>query len=180
MKKKTRVKETGILFAVIFFVQVLLTGFFLFDLLSSRIALSSSPLPWRVRELIELAGALGLLIGIFVSFYELAKTRSRMRTLRSRMRVASSAFFDLVQDEFDAWHLTPKERDVGIFILKGLTNSEISDITDKKEGTIKAQTNSLFRKAGVSNRSQFACYFIEILLQEPLVAHKDNAPAQDS
>jgi DNA-binding CsgD family transcriptional regulator len=171
LKNKTKVKEAGLAFAVIFFVQVLLTGFFLFDLLSSRVSLSSDPLPWRVRELIELSGALGLLIGIFVSFYELAKTRSRMRMLQSRMRVASSAFYDLVQDEFDAWNLTPKERDVGIFILKGLTNSEISQITDKKEGTFKAQTNSLFKKADVSNRSQFACYFIEVLLQEPLTEH---------
>jgi DNA-binding CsgD family transcriptional regulator len=170
---KNKVKETGVIIALVFLVQVLLTGFFLYDLLSSQIAFRSNPLPWRVRELIELAGALGLLIGIFVSFYELMKTRKRMRQLRSRMRVASSAFYDLVEDEFDGWSLTPKERDVGLFILKGLNNLEISQITDKKEGTVKAQTNSLFRKAGVSNRSQFACYFIEVLMQEPLVTGDD-------
>ncbi|MBL4749623.1 MAG: helix-turn-helix transcriptional regulator [Amylibacter sp.] len=143
----------------------------MYDLLSSQFAIRTTPLPWRVRELVELAGALGLLIGIFVSFYELIKIRSRMRKLRSRIRVASSAFYDLVEDEFDGWRLTPKERDVGMFILKGLSNLEISQITDKKEGTVKAQTNALFRKAGVSNRSQFASYFIEVLMQEPLLLH---------
>lgn len=156
--------------AFIFLVQVVLTGLFLFDLLSSKIALRTTPLPWQVREYIELAGALGLLIGIFVSFYELIKTRARMQKLHSRMRVASSAFYDLVEEEFDNWGLSPKERDVAIFILKGLSNLEISQLTNKKEGTVKAQTNSLFRKAGMSNRSQFAFYFIEILLQEPLVS----------
>ncbi len=169
MEHKSKSKETGIIMAMVFLVQLLLTGFFLFDLLSSKFALSSTPLPWQVREYIELAGALGLLIGIFVSFYELIKTRRSIRTLRSRIRVASSAFYDLVEDEFDGWGLSPKERDVAIFILKGLSNLEISQITGKKEGTVKAQTNSLFRKAGVSSRSQFACYFIEVLLQEPLV-----------
>ncbi len=169
MKHKSKPKETGIIIAMVFLVQLLLTGFFLFDLLSSQFALSASPLPWQVREYIELAAALGLLIGICVSFYELVTTRRSIRHLHSRIRVASSAFYDLVEDEFSGWGLSPKELDVAIFILKGLSNLEISQITDKKEGTVKAQVNSIFRKAGVSNRSQFACYFIEVLLQEPLI-----------
>jgi DNA-binding CsgD family transcriptional regulator len=169
LKNKIKFRETGIIMAMVFLLQVSLSGAFLFDLLSSKFALSSTPLPWQVREYIELAAASGLLIGIFVTFYELVKTRRNVRNLYSRIRVASSAFYDLVEDEFDGWGLSPKERDVAIFILKGLSNLEISRITDKKEGTVKAQTNSLFRKAGVSSRSQFACYFIEVLLQEPLV-----------
>ncbi len=179
MKIRSKVKETGIVMALVFIVQVLLAGFYLLDLLSSGISLRSTPLPWQVRELMEIGGATGMLIGIFVSFYALAKARSRMLQLKSRMRVASSEFYDLVEDEFDGWNLSPKERDIAMFILKGLSNHEISQVTEKKEGTVKAQTNSLFRKAGVSNRSQFAFYFIEVLMQEPLVLHDDGTSVEN-
>jgi DNA-binding NarL/FixJ family response regulator len=73
-----------------------------------------------------------------------------------------------VQEEFDEWALSPAEKDIALFMLKGLNNVEIAEVTGKRQGTIKAQCNAVFRKSELSNRAQLASYFIEILMQEPL------------
>jgi hypothetical protein len=43
--------------------QAVCAGAVIWDLLSSLIGLRSTPISWQTRELIEIGGALGLLIG---------------------------------------------------------------------------------------------------------------------
>lgn len=142
---------------------------FFYDLLSSWLPFRTQPLNWQAREVLELAGGLGLLLGFAAGFYFLRNLNTQVTDLNARMRVASGAFQKMVLEEFKVWRLSPKEQDIAMFILKGLTNAEICELTGKKEGTVKAQTNAIFRKASVSNRSQFTSHFIEILMQEPLI-----------
>ena len=49
----------------------------------------------------------------------------------------------------------------------------------RPEGTVKAQTNAIYRKAGVSGRSQLLSLFIEDLM-EPDTATKPRAAGQPS
>lgn len=137
-------------------------------MLQSLVRFRTEPLSWEVHEALELAGVLGLLLGFVLGVMALRRLRKEVSDVNSKLRVASHGFFDLVQDEFTRWQLSPSERDIAMFILKGMSNTEIADITGKKQGTIKAQCNAVFRKTGLANRSQLTSYFIEILMQEPL------------
>lgn len=148
---------------------------FLYDLLQSLISLSAEPLSWEIHEALELAGVLGLLLGFVLGIMVLRKVRQEVNDVSSKLRVASQGFYELVQEEFTRWQLSPSERDIAMFVLKGLTNTEIAEMTGKKQGTIKAQCNAVFRKTGLSNRSQFTGYFIEVLMQEPLNDRKKAA-----
>lgn len=156
-------------------VQAFFSLLFFYDLLQSLIRFRTEPLSWEIHEALEMAGVLGLLLGFVLGIVALRRLRQEFSDVNSKLRVASQGFFDLVQDEFTRWGLTPSERDIAMYMLKGLSNAEIAAMTGKKQGTIKAQCNAVFRKTGLSNRSQFTSYFIEILMQEPLNDRKKAA-----
>ena len=58
------------------------------------------------------------------------------------------------------------QRDVALFAIKGLSTQEIASLRNTAEGTVKAQTNAIYRKAGVSGRPQLLSLFIEDLMEE--------------
>lgn len=80
----------------------------------------------------------------------------------------------LMHDHFEAWGLTPAERDVALFSIKGLSVPDIAAIRKTSEGTVKAQTNAIYRKAGGSGRPQLLSLFIDDLLGDALPGVVDD------
>ena len=148
-------------------VQVLCAVFYLVNLVSSVTGLTR--FSWMVHELIELGAVLGLMLGIAITAVMLGRTMRRYSVLEDRMRAASGAFMDLLEDRFRSWDLTPAERDVALFAIKGLSTAEMAQIRGVSEGTIKAQTNAIYRKAGVTGRPQLLSLFIDDLMDDALV-----------
>jgi DNA-binding CsgD family transcriptional regulator len=112
----------------------------------------------------EIGAALGLLLGLGVGALMLRRSLQRTRAAEQALRAASGAFMELVEERFDSWGLTPAERDVALFALKGCSLSEIAGLRNTSEGTVKAQTNAIYRKAGVSGRPQLLSLFVEDLM----------------
>jgi DNA-binding CsgD family transcriptional regulator len=83
-----------------------------------------------------------------------------------RLRRASGAFADLLEERFTEWSLTAAERDVALFAIKGLSTADIARVRATSEGTVKAQTNAIYRKAGVTGRPQLLSLFIEDLMRD--------------
>jgi DNA-binding CsgD family transcriptional regulator len=85
---------------------------------------------------------------------------------------------DIMAERFDEWGLTPAERDVALFAIKGLSIADIAQLRSTSEGTVKAQTAAIYRKAGVSGRSQLLSLFIEDLMDGGVSgkAAPDGAP----
>lgn len=162
------------LLAALFVFQVLCAGVFLYKLLIALLPLPVAPINWQVFELIEIGAALGLVLGATVGFVALRRSLRDAARMRSQLRLASGAFFELMQDHFDEWGLTPAERDVAQFALKGLSLQEIADLRNTSPGTVKAQTNAIYRKAGVSGRTQLLSLFIDDLMSGEL--KRDAAP----
>ena len=88
--------------------------------------------------------------------------------MESQLRAASGAFMELLEDRFEEWGLTPAERDVALFAIKGMSTADIAALRETSEGTVKAQTNAIYRKAGVRGRSQLLSLFIDDLMADPL------------
>lgn len=147
-------------------VQAVCAGFFISDILSARIGFRSTPISWQLRELIEIGAAGGLLLGFVLGAIALRRSRQRQFLAEKQLHRASAAFMDLVEASFDEWGLTPAERDVALFAIKGLSIQEIAAARETSEGTVKAQTNAIYRKAGVNGRSQLLSLFIDDLMQE--------------
>ena len=151
--------------AIVLVIQVICAAFFVWQILSSVLGLPVDPIDWQVYELIELGAAVGLVLGVLVGALALHQARRRTAQAESALRAASGAFMDVLEERFDEWGLTPAERDVALFAIKGMTSQEIAALRDTSEGTVKAQTNAIYRKAGVSGRPQLLSLFIDDLVE---------------
>lgn len=151
---------------VLIVVQLLCALFFVGNILTS--VLGFAPISWQISEYIEIGAALGLLLGIAVGAIALRRTLARNAQLDDQLRMVSGAFTDLMQERFTDWGLTPAEQDVALFAIKGMSISDIAALRSTSEGTVKAQTNAIYRKAGVSGRPQLLSLFIEDLLDDTL------------
>lgn len=147
-------------------VQALCAGFFITDILSAYVGFRATPISWRARELIEIGAALGLLLGFVLGAVALRRSRQRQRLAEDGLRRASAAFMDVVETSFAEWGLTPAECDVALFAIKGLSIHEIAAVRQTSDGTVKAQTNAIYRKAGVSGRSQLLSLFLDVLIDD--------------
>lgn len=167
MTKPGLVKADKVLLALVI-VQILIALAVFGETITTLFGLRSQPQSWQVHEIFEISAVAGLLLGAIAGGALIFRIRRQITDMRSRLRVASDAFAALVDKEFAAWGLTPTEREVATLMLKGYSNGEISALTNKAEGTVKAQCSAVFRKAGVSGRGQLVSSFFEVLLVEPL------------
>ena len=155
-----------IFIASILIVQTLCALFFVSDIFSAFFGFSTTPLPWELREVMEIFAAFGLVVGVVLGAVLLRLATADRRRAEVQLRRASSAFMQLLAERMAEWSLTPSERDVALFAIKGMSTAEIAALRSTSEGTIKAQTNAIYRKAGVTGRAQLISLFIEDLIDK--------------
>lgn len=148
----------------IFLVQAICALFFVGDILLSVFGIYVQPISWSSRELLEIGAAVGLLLGLVLGAVVLRQSMQAAERAREKLRLASGAFAELLEERFSQWGLTPAERDVALFAIKGLNTAEIAALRATSEGTVKAQTAAIYRKAGVSGRGQLLSLFIDDLM----------------
>jgi DNA-binding CsgD family transcriptional regulator len=146
-------------------IQLLCSLFFVWDIVAGVIGLRREPLAWETREMIEMGAAVGLVLGVVLGAILLARTILRNRAIETRLRQVSGAFAALLDERFAQWGLTRSERDVAWFTIKGLSIAEIARLRGTSEGTVKAHSNAIYRKAGVTGRTQLLSLFIEDLME---------------
>lgn len=161
-----------LIFAVI--LQLACASFFVLPILFDLLGVQTRPIDWQLRELLEIGSAIGLTVGGILSLAMLRLTLKRAAHVEDRLRIASGSFAELIEDRVREWQLTPAERDVAIFAIKGLSTAEIAGLRRTSEGTVKAQTNAIYRKAGVNGRHQLISFFVEELMDEMPLAANDG------
>jgi DNA-binding CsgD family transcriptional regulator len=153
-----------LLVLAIWIVQALCAVFFVSDILLSVFDIYATPISWQSREYLEICAALGLVLGLFLGAVLLVRTMRQRRLVEEKLHRASGAFTELLEERFADWGLTTAERDVALFAIKGMSTAEIAGLRDTSEGTVKAQTAAIYRKAGVTGRPQLLSLFIEDLM----------------
>jgi DNA-binding CsgD family transcriptional regulator len=153
-------------FLAIFVIQALCAFFFVSDILSSVLGIRTTPISWEMREFLEIGAAIGLVLGVIVGGLMLRRALRERNRAEERLRRASGAFMVLLEERFGEWGLTPSERDVALFAIKGMSTAEIATLRSTSEGTVKAQTNAIYRKAGVTGRPQLLSLFIDDLMRD--------------
>ncbi len=133
-----------------------------------------------VHNTLEVTAVGALILGILLTTLEIRRIRTRQRRIEAQLKVASGAFLELLDEHFDGWGLTPSEREVALLSIKGLSIAEIAEVRQTKEGTVKAQSNAIYSKAGVSGRPQLLSLFIEELISDELVPPRGaSAPSAE-
>lgn len=133
---------------------------FLADVLSELPDLRTNP----AHPLVEFAAVAALWIGSALGAREIRRLMRQNRDLAGRMRAASGAFLELMEESFARWGLTRSERDVALLTVKGLSVAEIAALRETREGTVRAQSAAIYRKAGVESRAQLLSHFVEDLM----------------
>lgn len=156
----------SLIVSAILLIQAICAFFFVSDILFSVLGIYAHPIAWQVREYIEIGAAVGLILGVVLGAIALHRFWHDRRQAEEKLRRASGVFMELLHERFAGWGLTPSEHDVALFAIKGLSTQEIASLRNTAEGTVKAQTNAIYRKAGVSGRPQLLSLFIEDLMAD--------------
>jgi len=122
------------------------------------------------NDIVENLVVAALVVSLVATGLEVRKTMTRQKRLEQQIKAASGAFAAMLEEHFESWALTPSECDVALLALKGFSISEIAGIRKTAEGTVKAQCNAIYRKAGVSGRPQLLSLFIDELLYGSLLS----------
>ena len=165
-----------ILVGVVVLVQIASAFFFVSDILGSVLGLRLQPIDWEYRELIEIGAAVGLVMGLGLGAAVMYRMLRRTHLVERQLRVASGAFMEMLEERFSEWGLTPAERDVALFAIKGMSTAEIARLRATSEGTVKAQAYAIYRKAGVTGRPQLLSLFIDELVGDALPKNTNPTP----
>lgn len=151
--------------------QAFCAVFFVFDAGVDALGLGNAPIS-RGTQVFEYAISLALVGGLALTVVSLREVLQRQAVLKRQVAVASGAFEEMLATHFRDWGLTPAEEDVARLAIKGLSIAEMASLRGSKEGTIKAHSAAVYRKAGVSGRLQLISLFVEELMAEPVLAQE--------
>jgi len=151
-------------------VQSICAAIFLGDIVADILMPDAMETEGR-HAFLEAIATFGLIAAIVVEGRILMWLLRRKAHLEHSLRSAQGAIQEVIDAEFTAWNLTPAERDVATFLIKGLTTGEIAQMRGSAEGTVKAQLNAIYRKSGSANRAELMSLLIDTMMgqrpQEP-------------
>ncbi len=128
---------------------------------------------------LELVFAAITLSGLIYFLFEIRLEKKRSSGLRHDLDLARNdaekwqaeaeealkGLGEAIDKQFQRWQLSPAERDVGFYLLKGLSHKEIALIRETSERTVRQQSQEIYRKASISGRAELSAWFLEDLLQ---------------
>lgn len=168
-----------VLITLLLVVQLISAFFFVGQTLMTFFNIQHSPISWELHEILEICASLGLTFGALLGGVVLRRSLRRQKRAEDQLRQVSGAFMELMQGRFADWGLTSAERDVALFAIKGMSTQEIATLRGTAGGTVKAQTNAIYRKAGVTGRSQLLSLFIEDLMDDDMLPSLSQGAAND-
>ncbi|MEQ8461681.1 MAG: helix-turn-helix transcriptional regulator [Sandaracinaceae bacterium] len=95
---------------------------------------------------------------------DLSRSREEAERWRGEAEQALRGLGEAIDLQFDRWELTPAEREVGLLLLKGLSLKEVARARSTSERTARVQAGAVYRKGGLSGRSELSAFFLEDLL----------------
>ena len=81
---------------------------------------------------------------------------------------------EAIDRQFQRWGLTEAESEVALLQLKGLRHKEIAELRHTSERTVRQQALAVYRKSGLSGRSDLSAFFLEDLLLPQATAAVDQ------
>ena len=124
-----------------------------------------SAIPWILHEIFTLMTLVGFCVGMYFIARSYRLAASNTRYLMKQLDAAKGAFQSGIDEYFIEWGLSEAEKDIALLTIKGMTISEIAKIRRTKQSTIKTQSSTIYKKAGVSSRAQLVSLLIEELLK---------------
>lgn len=126
-------------------------------------------------DILEALVTIALFFGLAFTGNELRQLLTRHNQLEDQIKIASGAFNEVMETRFKDWSLTSAEREIAILAIKGFSIAEMAELRDTKQGTVKAQCASVYKKADVAGRLQLLSVFLDDLIADSLVSSTEQA-----
>lgn len=138
-----------------------------------------APGSWVSVHVVVETGLIGLSLGLSLYLWRgwLRTSRSLERTRealevraeerdrwRRSARKVLEGLGEAIDEQFEAWGLTPAEKEVALLLVKGHSHRRIARLTDRGERTARQHASSVYAKAGLSGRAELAAFFLEDLM----------------
>lgn len=108
---------------------------------------------------------------------DLARVRAESDKWRNAARIHIEGLGRAITEQFRTWRLSESEAEIALFMLKGLTYEEIANLRGSEETTVRQQAASVYRKSGLSSRSELGAFFLEDLLPpDPQTSTPQESP----
>ncbi len=108
--------------------------------------------------------ALALVLAIIISARQLRMALEAAKRQQAALAVARGSIAELLDIKFNHWGLSPSEREVALFALKGCNIAEIARLRGSAEGTVRSQLSQVYTKAEVTSQSMLIGQFVEELV----------------
>jgi DNA-binding CsgD family transcriptional regulator len=94
----------------------------------------------------------------------LVAARAAQADWQQRAERALTGLAGAINEQFDAWGLTPSEREVALLLLKGHGHKQIAARTNRSESTVRQHAVAVYGKSGQQGRSELAAFFLDGLM----------------
>lgn len=149
-------------------VLLLCMTFFSFDVVADFVEHRVEGTPYTAVELLhvvfETLAAIGLGYAAITLRAYLGLLQADAERSRETIHMLRGNFDEVLRDKFTDWELTTAERDVTLLIIRGLSVADIAAARNTAQGTIKAQSTSIFRKIGVRSKTELMSTIIDEFL----------------
>ena len=105
---------------------------------------------------------------------DLETARREGQRWRDAARAHVTGLSQAIAAQFRGWSLTEAEADVAGLMLKGLAHKEIAALRQGSEATVRQHATAVYRKSGLTSRSQLTAFFLEDLLMPADTAQPHN------
>jgi DNA-binding CsgD family transcriptional regulator len=136
--------------------------------------------PHVLYELVLISGAVATSVALWSGWWRtrrsLAETRQALAVQeaerdawRDSARQALEGLGRAMSDCFQAWGLSPAEREVALGLLKGRSHKAIAYETGRSERTVRQHAVAVYQKSGLGGRAELSAFFLEgVMLPEAL------------
>jgi DNA-binding CsgD family transcriptional regulator len=135
--------------------------------------------PHKLFEATMIVGALGLAVTLWLGWWRAERSldalqasleaRSEERDAwRESAEQALEGLGEAIGHQFEAWRLTPAEREVALLLLKGYSHKAIARLTERSAQTSRQHAAAVYEKSGLGGRAQLSAFFLEdLILPDP-------------
>ena len=101
------------------------------------------------------------------SLHETRETLARQQADRDAWRASAeralAGLSRAIDERFEAWQLTPAEREIALLLLKGQSHKQIAFNTGRSERTVRQHSVAVYQKSGLGGRAELAAFFLDDL-----------------
>lgn len=164
MEKKDRFVLSSIL--------IFVTGFLFLDLVVDLI--EGAPTYHTIVQGIVTASTI---LGILWIWRKSLAVAVQLQTKRAKIGILTEKYKELsyglslaVDNQFNSWHLTEVEKEIGYLLLKGFSLKEIANYRKTAEITVRQQSARIYEKARLAGRIELSAFFMEDFLIQPNIS----------